>query len=340
MKSGIRYWRSSIFTRFIIIFLVFITPVYILGLSIYSWGLRMIEDEIIFSMTSQLEYFVNSLELEVKRLKALQYECLYDENLLFLANASQIMSDFEKTQALNRLQHRLDIMKNSSMYIKDVYAYIPSIQRTISAMNGVTEEFSQLVQISNIKPDDSDSQIIYWKNKMFLSVRFPTSSYFLKAQPRFILLVELSNNSFIDSLLSFINHKQSGSMLINLRQNYILTTEQKNDITDQILKTILMQKSNDVNMTTTSKIGEKAYLVLNKKSEFLNIEFITYTPLEQVYERIRKYQLLFVGFSIVSVIIMALFSFSTHRMIHKPLLKLVNSFKQLQKDQLIKVKSL
>jgi len=290
----------------------------------------MIEDEILLSMASQAEYFLNTFELEVKRLKALQYECLYDENLLFLANASQIMSNFEKTQALVRLQHRLDIMKNSSMYIDDVYVYIPSIQRTISAVNGVTEEFRQIIEISNTEPDKSDSQIIYWKDKLFLSVRFPTSSYFSQRQPCFILLVELSNKSFADSLLSFINHKQSGSMLINSQQNYILATEQNNDVTNQILKIKLMQKTNAGNATTTMKVGEKTYLVLNKKSEFLNIELITYIPTEQVYNRIRKYQQLFIGFSIVSVIVMVSFSFSTHRMIHKPLLKLVNSFKKLQ----------
>ena len=330
MNLGIYKWRSSIFTRIIIVFLLIITPVYILGLSIYNWGLRMVEDEISLSMTSQIGYFLNTLEFEVKRLRALQYECLYDENLLFLANASQIMSNFEKTQALLRLQHRLDVMKNSSIYIKDAYAYVPSLQRIVSAINGVTEYTEEIVEVSSLMPDKSDSQIIYWKNRLFLCIRYPTSSFFSQRQPRFILLVELSNKSFADSLLAFNSHKESGAMLVSFRQNYVLATDRQSNVADRILKNRLQQGNNGNNNANSMKIGEKSYLVVYKKSDFLNMELITYTPEEQVYKSIRKYQFLFFIFSIVSIVIMVLFSFSIYRLMHKPLLKLVNSFKHLQ----------
>lgn len=330
MRLGINSWRSSLFTRFILVFLLIITPVYILGLSIYNWGLRMVEDEISLSMASQVGYFLNTLELEVKRLKALQYECLNDENLLLLANASQILGHFEKTRALLRLQHRLGVMKNSSIYIKDACAYIPSIQRTVSATSGVTENIEEIIEVSNVAPDESDSQIIYWKNRLFLCIRYPSSTVFLQRQPSFILLVELSNKSFSEGLLSFNSREGSGSLLVNRQKGYVLATGQENDVTEKVLKIGTQREKSAGSTVTIMKAGEKAYLVVIRKSDFLNIELATYTPEEQVYERIRKYQSLFIIFSAVSILIMVLFSLSTYRMVHKPLLKLVNSFKQLQ----------
>lgn len=119
MIISINSWKSSISTKLVLIFISAIIPVYILGLSIYNWGYGMVKKEISNSMVSQVEFYLNTLESEISRMRSLQYECTNDENLLYLVNASQIMNDYEKTQAMLSVQKRLSVMKNSSIYIRD-----------------------------------------------------------------------------------------------------------------------------------------------------------------------------------------------------------------------------
>jgi len=304
-------------------------PVYILGLSLYKWGLNIVENEISLSTTTQVNYFLNTFESEVKRIKDLLYKCLFDEDLIFLANASQSMSDFEKTQSLMRLQRRLDIMKNSSLYIDDVFAYIPSIQKVISTINGISNNIDEVIEISNIKPDNSDSQLIYFNDELFLIAKYPPINISSKNYPIFVILVKLSNRN-LNNLLIFNDREGSGTILLNIQHNYVLSNSKDSDTIEQIAKFVSIGNETYEDIIKTQKIGYEAYLIVNKKSDFLNMQIVTYTPEKLVYGRLKSYQMLFVFFSLISFIMILIFAFSIRRTIHKPILKLANAFEELQ----------
>jgi two-component system sensor histidine kinase YesM len=123
--------KNSIFHRLIIVFLLVMIPIYILAVNIYYWGINTIKNEILDSLKAQNTFYLNNLESEIERIKKMQYDCINDDDLNNLAYASQLMDDIEMTYAIKRLQKRLTVINESSIYIKGVCAYIPAISMTI-----------------------------------------------------------------------------------------------------------------------------------------------------------------------------------------------------------------
>ena len=334
MKFDIRNLINTISKKMVIIFLIAIIPVYILGISIYNWGYGMIEKEISNSRVSQVEFYLNSLETEISRMKDLEYECVNDEDLNYLVNASQIMNDYEKTEAMLIVQKRLSVMKNSSIYIQNVCVHMPSIRKTISANDGVSELSQDWDTILNAVVDKSDAGITYWKNNMYLIVKYPNSIQDKTRKPLFILEIELSDFELKNRLLTFTKYNKSGSLLINQKQQYDLVSNSEDGNFKEILGKINTERNLKSIGTYSFKLKTGEYQIAYKNSQYLNMQLISYIPKDQVYAPIKKYQILFVFFTIASVIIMIFFYISTNALIHKPLKKLVNSFGELEKGNL------
>ena len=137
MKIGKLQLNNSIFSRLVITFLVIIIPIYMLGIYIYYWGLRTVKNEISKSTTAQVSFYMQGLEKEIERIKILQYDCLNDEDLNKLAVRWQVMDTYQRVDCMRRLQQKLAMIKNSSIYINDVSVHILPINKTISSNTGV-----------------------------------------------------------------------------------------------------------------------------------------------------------------------------------------------------------
>ena len=144
------HWRNSIFTRLLLVFVLVLTPVYYGGTRLYTWGMQSIEKEISNSMVSQLDYYMDSLESDIRNINELKLDLLYDEDINKLASISASLNDIERTHAVKRLQRRLYTIKSSSDYIKNVSVHIPSIDRTIYAMGSISNvPYDTFYELSN-----------------------------------------------------------------------------------------------------------------------------------------------------------------------------------------------
>lgn len=162
------HWRNSIFTRLLLVFVLVITPVYYGGTRLYTWGMQSIEKKISNSMVSQLDYYMDSLESDIRNINELKLDLLYDEDINKLASISSSLNNIERTHAIKRLQRRLYTIKSSSDYIKNVSVHIPSIDRTIYAMSSISNvPYDTFYELSN-SHTITESQIINYKNVLYL----------------------------------------------------------------------------------------------------------------------------------------------------------------------------
>ncbi|MDQ0899397.1 MULTISPECIES: hypothetical protein [unclassified Paenibacillus] len=120
--------------RLILSFICILLPLYILSMIIYNWGIRTLQDEISKSMILQVSQYFSGLEEEFRRIQTLQYDVLSDDNLNALGAIPDSLNDIEKMQSILKLQQRLNAIRNSSTYIKDVCAYILSGDINIGAL--------------------------------------------------------------------------------------------------------------------------------------------------------------------------------------------------------------
>lgn len=129
--------RHSTLSRLMVMFLVIVAFICVFLTVIYFWSVNTVRSEITKSADAQASYYLTNLAAEIGRIRTLQYDGLSDINLHALANNFSILSDYEMTTTIIRLQQRLTAIYNSSGYIEDVVAYIPSIGKTISGTNNI-----------------------------------------------------------------------------------------------------------------------------------------------------------------------------------------------------------
>ncbi len=324
--------NNSIFSRLVITFLIIMIPIYILAFYIYNWGLFTVKSEISKSTIAQVSFYLEGLEKEIERMKILQYDCLNDENLNKLAIRSKIMSIYETTESMRLLQQRLVTIKNSSIYIKNISVHIPPINKTISSNTGLddinTEKFRQI----RVPPGLKGAQIISFKGGLFLSTI--QNRDILNSNPLYLIEIELNKEAFEQALSQFNTYSGSGSMLISIINNGIITNQENAGDTGLTKSIIANLNTRDESGTEYVNINKKGYYIVHAKSKYLNMILLKYIPQEYVMKPIKNFNIWVWVFSVAVIFIILVYSFSTYKFMHKPLRQLVKSFRKVESGDL------
>jgi two-component system, sensor histidine kinase YesM len=325
-------FKRSIFSRLVVTFLIIMIPIYMLGIYLYNWGLRTIKGEISKSTIAQVSFYLQDLEKEIERIKILQYDCLNDEYLNKLAIRWDVLSTYEKTESMRLLEQRLVIIKNSSRYIKNVSAHILPIKRTISTNRGVDDIDMERYQEIRVPQDIKGAQIINFKGGLFLSTS--KQNYLPNYQPLYIIEIELNKEALRTALVQFNTYSESGSVLVNLLENDIITSDPdlSNILSNE--NTIVNLKREDSGGMEFVKIMGKGYYIVHSKSGYLNMALYRYIPEKFVSKPLQNFYVWVWVFSIVTVLIMLIYSLSAYNFLHKPLLKLVSAFNKVESGDL------
>ncbi|MFD3260034.1 sensor histidine kinase [Paenibacillus lentus] len=318
-------WKKNVLKRLILSFICILLPLYILSMIIYNWGVRTLKDEISKSMISQVSQYYSGLEEEFKRIQTLQYDVLSDDNLNALGAIPESMNDIEKMQSILRLQQRLNAIRNSSAYIVDVYAYIPAIQKNVSALTISTFDSQEFNEFKNI-PLSLDAKLINVNGKTYLSASYPFVTPESKKWPIFIVAIEISKEKLKENLKMMVNSPGEG--LIFKSSQFEITTSHDAHFD---LETAAQMLSNVDNSTAqTVAIEDKQYLAVYSYSHFFGAVLSKYVPVHAVFQPLEKYRSWFVLLAAVSFVIIVIYSLYVYKYIHKPLYKLVKAFRKVE----------
>lgn len=329
MKNADKVWKKSIFRSLIISFICILLPFYVLSITAYNWGIRTLRGEISNSMVVQVSNYLSGLENDIRRIQTLQYDCFSDQNLNQLAAIPEYLNDIEKMQSILRLQQRLSALKNSSKYINDVYAYIPAINKKISANTLDDLRPGEYDRLANI-PLPTLMQLIEFDDQLLLCATYPYRGVKNEKSSIFTLVIDFSKTSLEGALNSMIKNNDEGIILINPSTQSIISTKYDSSFNNQILKLILNRKTQLPESAETVGINGRKYLLVYSESDYLGWVLCKYIPEDSVFKALSKYQLWFLLLTIVAVVIIMTYSMYMYNFIHKPLSRLVRAFKQVE----------
>lgn len=333
MKNRIKFFQQSIFTRLIATFLMILLPLYLLSVGIHQWGVTIVRTEIINSVKSQMDYHKTVLQNEFNRIQNLENEFLIDEDLLKLANISQALSDYDKSQSMNRIQNRLYMLKNSSIYIEEAIVIIPSLNRTISADGGVRSISGEEMDTVSSFPDGNIIKLVNENNELYSRVR-NVSLYNNQESIRFVLQIKFSNTMLENTFASFNVYEGSGSLLFYPDQNYVLSTDVDSPVTKQIESNIAGYGNDKNDYMESVSIANSKFFIFYQKLNYSNFWLVAYIPEAEVFSPLSKYMYILWIFTVVSIFIIVYFSFSTHKFLQRPLKTLVGAFKRVETGDL------
>ncbi len=331
MHSLVHKLNISLFKKIITIFLIVIAPILILGIYIRNWGANTVREELSKSSTAQIEFYVSQLEKEIERLKILQYTCLNDEHLNRLAVQYSIMSDYEIVSNMRQLQARLITIEYSSSYVKNVSAHIFSINKTISSSRGVDDLDERAYERTKAAAGLTGAQIVRYEDDLYLTTVYPSDK--TGRISNYVIEIELNQDVFKEDLEQFNIYPNSGSFLIDLTNSneIAMASTGKPVQSHAILGDFNVVDKSGNNLSNIE--GYRCYSVYTK-SKYLNMLLLRYLPENLVFTPMKNFTNWIWIFIMVSITVIIIFTLSMNCFINKPIKKLVEVFRQVEKGNL------
>ena len=323
-------WSSSILMRILVTFLAILIPLYGLGVIFYDSAMRVVRKEIMDSMVSQVTFYLDDLEKEMVRVRSLQNDMINDVYLDKLAAIPQSLSEIEKMQVIQGMQRRMEAIRSSSRYVSNFTIYLPGIQRTVTD-RGVDEldEVAYQRLLDLLQP----TALLQYDQGSLLMMTVSPYMDNLTGKPMYLLVLELSPPSFAEALNQFDKYPGSGSFLIDTSTGHnIATANIDAGVEQQIIEHsggaaqgILRSEKN--NQPVQGFYGFA-------RSASLDFTLAMYIPENVLLKPLRQHSAWFVVFTITALVTIAVFAYSMHRFIHKPLMELVEAFEKVEQGKL------
>ncbi|MCD9020608.1 sensor histidine kinase [Cohnella silvisoli] len=327
-------WKNTVYFRLLATLIIVILPLYVIGTNLYQWGASTIKDQVTAANSSQARFYLDSLETDIRRIQALQYDTLNDEDLNELANLAGIMTDYEYSRAVDRLKQRLKAIKSSSRYIEDVTAYIHPIERSVSAVGGYREfdanrfeggggpGTARMTEPSGIMYQ-SEARVILLNAGSSMSKQ--NGGHF----PQYSIEVKLAVRNMQEAM-GDPEYSDGGFMLVDRNGQIIFNSSGTSAFAKALNTGIRGQLGNGNKGTASLRVDGKLLLAASENSAYLGMDMVRYIPADAVFKPIDNYRVWFWIFSFSALLIVLLFSYSLYSIMHRPLLKLLRAFRRLR----------
>jgi len=324
MRRTIKWPSVNIYGRLVLALLVVMAPMYALSLSINEQGNGEVRNEIVKSMQANTHFYTNLLEVEFAQTILLLQEYAKDEDLYMISDAAAIMSNVEITEAYNRIQNRLILLKNTSPYIARASVYLPSVDRQIASDNFRAlpeDEYRALQSVRNIY----EEPFLLWNGRLFVSI----------VMTNFVLAVEISQGSLAGMLEQF-NAGKSGKAVIMSDDGGWTIGAGAGDGLPGLIRAAVGGPAGDTPSAGTAAIETAAgrYFVAYEQSPTLGLTLFVYLPEREVLGPLQRYRQWVWILSAASLLLIVLFSYSIFRIIHHPLRTLVAAFRKVERGDL------
>ncbi|MBM7564262.1 sensor histidine kinase [Paenibacillus sacheonensis] len=342
MRARLKVPSLSLYVRLVLTFLLVLLPLYVLTITMSEINSNVVKDEVVKSMTSRVQLYLDVLEEDFDRILSFQQEFVNNEDLLQLSTAANIMPDFDKSQAILRLQSRLYLIKDSSRFIDNVSVYIPLLDRTISSNAKYVEQFDREAYEGLILESNRYvSPFVDWQNRLYISDFYPVTASLDDRPPLFVVGIELSRDAIRQALQKFTIDGKGGAVLIYDKEADLLFANRESDARKAMINAFLVDRTNDpdqpVSLESLTIGKESNFAVFDTSSQF-GFTLMMYVEERHILGPLRTFRLGYWLLSGLSILIVVFFSYRIFRMIHQPLTTLVHSFRRVEDGDLGMIK--
>lgn len=318
--------NSTILKKISILFCLIILPMILLTSGILFWSNQKLTKKNLQTYTQKSQTFVNNLDDKFRQIYNLANSTLSYSKVERLAYTSQIMSRYEKAQAINLLVEYIGDIKMNNDMIKNIKVYVHS---TLQAYNANYNELGYCVDIT----EEEYQKIVSLSKMIFSGVNYENGRFcmLLKStnyNPASVVEIEFSANQLKKEFDRQNEYEKTWYYFDFKEGEFVLDNLEDEELRRRVLST------DYGNGSTNFVIDGERYYVVRFSFENIDASYIQIIPGSVLVEPRHMSNL----FSVFWVIIMSacvfIFFVGVIRMIHKPLGKLVGAFERAEKGDL------
>lgn len=325
----------TIYPKLVLSFLLMIIPIYLSSLFMNQSGHDVVKKQISASMASRVHFYLSSLETELARLRRLQMEYVSDDDMLSLGTAVSRMNDFERSRTILSVKSKLYLLKSSSPFVENVKLYVPALGRSIMA-NNYDDTIPAAELAAMLEPRNISSTVFGFRDRLLLSGVYPDAIY-VNRKPVLAIEIELSKAEIVRTLSSMANGEQGGAVWMSADDAWNVASGLKPQVLTELSGTLGTKLANDRAFPAgqfTMKTEAGSFFVAHEYSTVLDSTLAVLVPAEKVMQPLNRHRDWIWLLSLIALVLVVAFSYWIHRLIHKPIKRLVVSFRKVEKGDL------
>lgn len=323
-------WKNaSIVVKLMIAFVLVILPLYGISIMITQYSSKQMQNEVEKAHESKLYFYHNHLQFELERMSGLVTEFSFDETMSTLGTRAAIMSRYEVTLSLNSIHKKLSQIMVTSPYISDVVYYVPALHKRVSVVDGIrdvedTEWKNLLGTMGNL-----NGELSYSANDLYFLKSNPYNMNH-EEPPNFILGIRLSAEELKHRLQQLSETGESDITLSFGEQHHVVISSSEQPAPARQLQANLPKSEVPMQVTRFQSDPFLYYSLYDFDHSFTLTASI---PNDVLQAPLEQYKLWLWMLTLMSLVIIMIFSFSIYRSIHKPLSVLIRGFRMAEQGQ-------
>ncbi len=318
--------KNIILKEIILLFLITAIPLIIIStISLFGSNYKLTK-QTIKSYTDKSTNFVSALDSDLTRVKKSASQILSHSKYNSLSYTPQLMSAYEKVQAVRQLREYITSIKNGSNIINNIKIYNRPLLKAYNAdgyEKGSYENITaDLYQDILFQKNSSQSPFFFRKNRICLLL-----SDFQKS-PSSIIEVEISLNTLKKEFVNASSYNNSFYIFGFQDNEFVMTNVKDNSLYDAILS-----KDYKEGFYTLKVKGAK-YEVFRSSFTAFNAYYLEIIPDEVFLKPLWQSNINAFLFIIFMFFWILLYFIGVIKIIHRPLNKLIYSFQKVETGDL------
>ena len=319
----------SVFSMLLLVFVLVVLPIYFGGFLVYSWGVGQVKTEISRSSAARSQYYLESLESDLKGIRNQASSLMGDRDVRLLAITGNSMAEIDRVFSIKQVQEQLRMLMVSHPHIADISLHMPGIERTIQAIGSITDLDAAAYQVLNEMAGHSGGLITLIDEQPVLLMTYPQQYLEQNRLPVYLLEIRLSKDSLMRSL-ALLAENQSLGLFMGEENHLLAATSNSAGPAGFFLEKADGESSG---FSGQLEYDGADYLVTIGHERTTDLTLVGFTAEQQIYEPLLRYQPLFWGFTGLVAILALLFFILLYQMLHRPLRQFVGAFRDLEEGR-------
>ncbi|OUS77782.1 hypothetical protein B1748_03085 [Paenibacillus sp. MY03] len=324
--------NRSILTKLIASLFMIVTPLYAFNYAITTIGSENNRKEIEQALNNSLQSYNNILDGEFVRIQQMLRMSALDIAILHVEYVKPELTYVENSSFSSIIGPYLSRIQYSTRFIKDTIAYLPLLDKTQATIGGLSDFDGDAFEAlrSPSKP------LIRWNGNLYINSPFVTSSN--DTDSMFILAVQISEPTISSYLSNIMSFDRGGAVLFDSDGSWSIASGAEDEAGPEIRQSLSGEPGGSSYSSgpriVTRTIGGEPYLIVYEPTSYPGVLLAAYAPKSEIFGSLSIYKTLFYALSAVTALAIFLFSFGLYRIIHKPLMTLVQAFRKVEQGQM------
>ncbi|RAP76993.1 sensor histidine kinase [Paenibacillus montanisoli] len=325
-KIGRTKW--FVYQKIVTVFIILFVPLIVMNMWINYKGLFFIKHEIADSAVAGASFYSKQLDDQLYFIRSQQLQFLNDQDLQKLSFQGAAMDKFELVQLINQVKDRLMSLINSSEYVVNAGVYVKEIEKTVSikddVLNTPNEDYTLISTL--IKETPKPSFYMYDDRIYFIESANNSGVW---------SYIEISRDKLLEALKQIASLYQNSEVLLGGQNNgVVLSTLSNRPVLAEVLSIAEERSGPEPEKSIVRKVNDTNYFITRSDVSSLHLSLVMFVNQNELIRPLSQFNTWFFALLIIAIVVLLLYSFSIHFMIHRPLTRLTRAFQLIETDNL------